>query len=351
MSGPVRVTFEDSGQLGWDALRFVHRLLVIDEPWTQWHADGFSWWAHSLEQRFRWEGPIDIDELPTWFLSVETDFLRGVTDQEAGQAFVNRWNERLEFGVGALVLEGERVRLRSRTYAMPESAEERARLVASWGIIANAVASQLARLHADTPEQLVELGIDPAWVSDASTHPESGVRDEPDEMLTVVGAVYRPEGREPASEAIDLGLDQAVHHFLATGNEAVGGEFARTVLVQWLARCGACTWRLERAFEHPTLGYGVRSRLVIDLEGEALAPSRALAARLNALEVAAAAPLIGGGAWAVTDEGGQLRLVHTMFSPNAELRARWAPMLAGNAWFRTRWVADALAAATVDGAA
>jgi hypothetical protein len=53
--------FDDDGHPGWDALRFVHRLLMIDEPWTEWHDDGFTWWAHDLAQRYRWEGPSDVD--------------------------------------------------------------------------------------------------------------------------------------------------------------------------------------------------------------------------------------------------------------------------------------------------
>jgi hypothetical protein len=75
------ISFEDTGHPGWDALSFLHRLLMIDEPWTEWHDDGFTWWAHELAQRYRWVGPINIDDLPTWFLSVETDFLRGATDR------------------------------------------------------------------------------------------------------------------------------------------------------------------------------------------------------------------------------------------------------------------------------
>ena len=342
MAAFVKVTYEDDGHPGWDAIRFAHRLLMIDEPWTQWHDDGFTWWAHELAQRYRWEGPIDIDGLPTWFLSVETDFLRGATDRARALEFVNRWNASLEFGVGALVVEDDRIRLRSRTYAMPESAEDRARMLSSWGIVANAVASQLGRIHGSDADELASLGFDASWEVDASGHPDSGRRDAPDEMLGVIGAMYVPEGRQPARETVLLGMDQAVHWLMGAGAEAVGGDFHRVVLAQWRAPYGQPTWRLEREHQHPTLGYGVRSHLVVELDRERYALSRELAQRLNELEASEAQPLIGGGAWAVSEDGASRSLVHTTFFPNAGLKGNLAPFIAGNMWFRAGWLGRVL---------
>ena len=350
MAQRVTVTFVDEGHTGWDAIRFVHRLLMIDEPWTEWHDDGFTWWAHDLAQRYRWEGPIVIDDLTTWFLSVETDFLRGATDRRRALEFVHRWNASLGFGVGAVVVENDRIRLRSRTYAMPESAEDRARLLSSWGIIANAIASQLARVHGWSPDGSVALGFDPSWSVDASGHPAAGRRPTPDEMLTVVGAMYLPEGRQPARETVHLGMDAAVHALMGVGAEAVGGEFNGALLAQWRAPYGGLTWRLERAYQHPDLGYGVRSQLLVSLDGERSAPSHELAQALNEREGTEAQPLIGGGAWVVTEDEGSRALAYVAFFPNAGLRSRLVPIIAGNAWFRAKWLGRVLAeSATVAG--
>ena len=342
MAATVTVTFEDNGHPGWDALRFVHRLLMIDEPWTEWHDDGFTWWAHELAQRYRWEGPIDVDGMPTWFLSVKTDFLRGSTDRARALELVNHWNASLEFGVGALLVEDDRIRLRSRTYAMPESAEDRARLLSSWGIIANAVASQLGRIHGSSPDELVTLGFDPSWSVDASEHPDAGRRDAPDEMLGIIGAMYLPEGRQPARETVNLGMDEAVHSLMGAGAQAVGGEFNRALLAQWRASYGRLTWHLDRAHEQPTLGYGVRSRLVVDLDGERYPMSRELAQKLNELERNAAQPLVVGGAWATTEGEEPRALAYTVFFPNAGLRGQLAHMIAANTWFRGKWLESVL---------
>lgn len=343
MAPPATVTFDDTGHPGWDTIRFVHRLLLIDEPWTEWHDDGFTWWAHELAQRFRWEGPIDVDGIPTWFLSVETDFIRGATDRARALEFVNRWNASLEFGVGALVVEGDRIRLRSRTYAMPASAEDRARWLSSWGIIGNAVTSQLGRMHGSSPAEMVAFGFDSSWTVDASGHPTSGRRVTRDEMLSVIEASSLPQGRQPARETVNLGLDEAVHVLMAAGVEAVGGDFGRALLARWRDSYGRFTWRVDRAFQHPTLGFGMRSRLIVNLDRDRYALSPELAQRLNALEGTEAQALIGGGAWAVSEDEASAGLVHTSFFPNLALKGRLALVIAGNARLRAAWLGDALA--------
>jgi len=63
--------------LGWQALLEAHRRLEIEDARTVWHADGFTWRAHCLAQRFRLEGPVTIDGRQTWWGGVETDCLRG----------------------------------------------------------------------------------------------------------------------------------------------------------------------------------------------------------------------------------------------------------------------------------
>jgi hypothetical protein len=59
--------------LGWQAVRQVHELLMVDEDFTLWHEGGFTWWPHRLAQRFRCEGPVEVDGVPTWWIGFETD--------------------------------------------------------------------------------------------------------------------------------------------------------------------------------------------------------------------------------------------------------------------------------------
>jgi hypothetical protein len=340
MAGRMTVHYEDTGHTGWDVTRYIHRLLMIDEPWTTWHDDGFTWWAHGLAQRYRWEGPTTIDDLPTWFVSVETDFLRDATPRERALESVNDLNATLALGTGALELDGDRIRLRARAYALPESGHERARWIATVGLVSVNLATRLADVHERDRSALAEFGIDPAWTADASGHPRSGPRPQPDEMLNVVNAVYRREGERPARETVDLALDETVHSLMRTGTATVGGDATGGLLATWASPAGQVEWRLERAHHHDVLGYGARSRITIRPTDVPVTPE--LANRLNALEATAAFPLIGGGAWAAARDRDATVLLHSTFLPNAALQGQLGPALLGMVRFRVRWVGGVL---------
>jgi hypothetical protein len=87
----------------------------------------------------------------------------------------------------------------------------------------------------------------------------------------------------------------------------------------------------------------VRSRLIVDLDRERSAPSHELAQRLNVLEGTEAQALIGGGAWAVSDDEESAGLVYTSFFPNAGLKGMLVPLITGNARVRGGWLGRALA--------
>ena len=112
-TAPQRPVDAPADHLGWRAAVAAHRLLQVDEAWTLWHDDGFTWWAHRLAQRFRFEGPVDLDGSETWWLGFETDCLRGV-DGDATAALAWLFGQNRLTNVGAWVLEGERLSVRAR---------------------------------------------------------------------------------------------------------------------------------------------------------------------------------------------------------------------------------------------
>jgi hypothetical protein len=334
-----RVEYENHGHPGEDGLRYLHRLLLIDEAWTEWHPDGFTWWAHSLAQRYRWSGPTEVDGIPTWFFHVETDFLQGAHNREQALGVINKLNNTLGLGVGALVLEGDRIRFRSHTYALPASAPDRIRLLSAWGIITNAIASRLptiAKLH---PEHYALFDLDPTWTLDTSSHPHSGARSNPDDMLNIVGAMFIPEGSKPAPASTDLNLDGVVHALLRARIDAIGGDAAGALMANWSTPCGRVDWRIDRAFDHPLLGFGLRSRLEVTPK-HANQASPAVAHHLNLLEDREPLPLIGGGAWAVDRR--TRALTHTWFFPNASLRGQLATLIGASILQRIDWLEHSL---------
>jgi hypothetical protein len=194
-----RPTHAPEDDLGRRALRELHGLLAIDAARTAWHADGFTWRAHRLAQRFRLEGPVTIDGVPTWWVGVETDCLRGADlASERALAWIGAQNA--AHRLGALVLEGDRVRLRARVVVRENSLPERVRLLAEWAT----VASTFAHGQAQALEEglAAALGL-PGLELDDGDEPPGGDGDELRDAL--VGIVARAAGAIEPDRVEELG--------------------------------------------------------------------------------------------------------------------------------------------------
>src|SRR5690606_28639371 len=111
--------------LGWQMIRRIHSNLKIDEEWTDWHADGFTWWAYRLAQRFRLAGPVDVQGIDTWWVSFETDFLDGFEQgPDSAENYANTWNQ--ETGSFTCAPDRGRLYMRCRTYVLEETLPHRA---------------------------------------------------------------------------------------------------------------------------------------------------------------------------------------------------------------------------------
>ena len=161
-------------QLGGRVLLEVREILEIDDAHTAWHPDGFAWRAHRLAQRFRLEGPVTIDGRPTWWVGVETDCLRGV-DPASERVWAWIAAQNAAHRLGALVLEGDRVRHRARVAVREGALPARVRLLAEWATVANLYAHGLAQ---SLEEGLGARLASPALALDVGDEPPGGDGDE-----------------------------------------------------------------------------------------------------------------------------------------------------------------------------
>lgn len=296
--------------LGWQALLEAHRLLKIDDARSTWLPDGFTWCAYRLAQRFRFEGPVTIAGAPTWWVDVDTACLRGAEPESdrvlawiAAQNAANR--------LGALVLEGDRVRLRTRVAVRPESMTGRVRLLMEWATVANLYAHGLAQ---SLEEGLGAALASPALELDVDDDPAGGNGDRLRDGL--VRVVARGAGAAAPDRVRDLG--GVVQVGLTHGGWVSSDREAGWVRVRfaWGLRglretpFGGIVFRefadappvvelwAEGGARHPLLGAGTLVRLVVPAPaGVSLAEGARWANRLNLAELGAPLAMSSLGAW------------------------------------------------------
>ena len=299
-----------TAHLGWQALLEAHRLLEIGDARTAWHPDGFTWRAHRLAQRFRLGGPVEIDGVPTWWVGVDTACLRGAdpaSDRVLGWVAAQNAAHRL----GALVLEGDRVRLRARVAVREGSMPERVRLLAAWATVANLYAHGLAQ---SLEEGLGAALASPALEFDAGDDPAGG---DGDWLRDALVCVVARGARVAASDRVrDLGgvVQVGLTHggWVSSDLEAGWVRIRFAWGLQGLRETpfGGVVFResadappvvelwAEGGARHPLLGAGTLVRLVVPAP-EGVSPAEGLrwANRLNLAELGTPLAMSSLGAW------------------------------------------------------
>lgn len=296
--------------LGWQTIRRIHSNLKIDEEWTDWHDDGFTWWAHRLAQRFRFTGPLDVQGIDTWWVSFETDSLDGFQQgPDSAENYANAWNQ--ETGSFTCAPDRGRLYMRCRTYVLRETLPHRAWQLGERAMLANIFASRLA-LSVDAGQ--LDLGTSTP-IPMYSSHPRNGVRTAADDMLNVIDAVYRTHERDASEIHAVLGKAKTIL--------AMSGFVGSTEGVSFLAmqrpdtvRGGAVGILIDTAAKDDVLGSGLRVRTVLPKVANGDEDAQTAALALNDAAWVTNEPLSGTGPWAAGPEGS---LVHTSFYPSASL--------------------------------
>lgn len=346
--------------VGRRAIEAIRARLMIDPEWSETHDDGFSWWSHRLRQRFRVEGPVDLEGLPTWWASFETDVAAGIEGSDAAKGFVAYAANRVS-NLYATVVDGDRLRHRARVYFLPETLEHRVALLSDRALLSNIDAHRIADTFIGRAPSLGLGGS--ALRVDASRHPVSGSRPEPDEMLTVRDTIFAPLGETeaPGERRPDLA---AAGRLLSSVTRPdvevrVGRSDVEGLAGTFLSEAGIGAYNVHIGVRHPILGLGALSLLRVLPRGdgtsdagsgavrgsteatdqEAFEAARRRCERLDAAEWRVWEPLLSLGAW-VPDRIGAtdtLALTHATFHPNATLVPGLGTELAADALMRFSW--------------
>lgn len=338
---PLLANLDDHGR---HLIQTIYEFLQIDEEWTQWHEDGFTWWSHRLAQRFRVEGPVQVDGEPTWWVSFETAVLRNVPNDSFVSAAVTLQNR--TGNLFTIKVAGGHLFHWGRVYALPETMTSRARLLAERAIISNAIASE----QADGLAALMRKHSDAAVEVDVSAHPENGARSNPDDMLNVVRGAYAPFGSRPLEIGRRPDLGVLADLVRRADNSVLLDDRGLNLGVTGTANGLTYGVHFHLTARHPGLGSGMLVLLSIPL-GTALNDDEAhqLAVKLNDGEQVTRRPLISLGSWSTVGDNSDskegpvdpLRATHATFYPAASLKHEVAVMALADAIQRVDWLSAA----------
>jgi hypothetical protein len=314
-------------------LKTIHQHLRIDEEWTVWGDRGFSWMGFRLQQRFFVSLPFEdagMQVQRVWSVTPVVDDVRAPEDQILGiLSGLNR------FSVGeALVWDSYNRRVLCHTGAIvhEETLPWRPGQIADYAILA-------LRTCEDRAGQLAELldGRVSAW-----PHPQSGHRQEPDEMLYVGERLFVPQGQEPNRYASEEEFAAVYADVVNTPFFSAGGSAEGIVIEVPFGDSDTSLIQLHTDVRHPTFGNGLLCTLKVRLPESVAGTGPKLANELNYLEAQGDLPSGNFGAWCEDQAAGQPLLAHSRFLPNLIYRKLLAVDTARIAVNRAIWAAAVL---------
>lgn len=322
----------EAPDLGLQLIRSIHDALEVPGEWSLEAHRNFTWWAHHLAQHVWAEPPRTSNDIQVVRIHASTDLLRKVPDSEAT---VERLSAMNRFStLSALVWERESAEIMLHTAAYAHARN------VSWllPLLDAAVVLQVAEAHAQVEELAAQFEAEPA----ESSHPSSGRRRDPDDVLDVLGNVYGRVGndRSPFTEAdFEATIQMEPRPWTEARQDGLG--FTAELSLPGPGAAGEpqvhATLQASADTLHPRLGSGLTLRLALPhVQGRSAAEE---AAYLNLAEFREWTNSHIFGAWC---KSGEDTLSFVQFLPAAVYEAGLLSRLAWNLAVRGRWAASYL---------
>ena len=172
--------------LGERIVNDVYAVMNVDAEWTSRQPRGFTWWGHRLAQRVWTELGYDSLGYQVFRIHVESDILRGVPGSEGMLARLSALNTMAALSAYQWNPTSQRVSLACSVIAHAETAPWLTHLLVSTAGLQAAEAS----IAADHLPELLGGEVD------ATEHPVSGPRHDPDDWLNVIRDTFAPAGQQ-----------------------------------------------------------------------------------------------------------------------------------------------------------
>lgn len=325
------------GDVGPEVVDFLFSSMGVDARWSLREARSFSWWGHRFAQRV-WADPSQIS-LGSEVVRVHTTtaVLKGIPDSIELQSKLAVLNRLASLSALIWSKDGDRLSLHaSATFHAENVGWLKSLFLAVAGI-------QVADAHLKADALAKILGGE----VDASSHPHSGPRALPDEILTVIGTTFAPAGARPSpftEEDFRAAAEMTPRPWVMVFSDAsgVGGQ---------LPFSGSTPAGIGNALEtalldiradqrHPQLGSGALLTLKLPIDFNEREASSAACA-LNQMETSELVGPHALGAWttAPTAPGQPPALAYCCFLPASIYKPGLVAAMAMAMAVRTRWVA------------
>ena len=324
--------------------RVVHAIfqrLQIDDEWSVWDANGFTWWGHRFAQRVWTDDGRESHGVRVYRVSAETEFVEtGGTEPDL--TFLKVWL------TGAiltgLVHDPRSGTIRSRLAAVVH--QETVAWVSE--LLSHATLLQVAEIEMMGEALAGALGLTPA----RSAHPTAGARATLDDIFAAVNDAIVPAGQLPSFWARNpreftgaVALLNGAPHFRARQGVAMAGEAGLSAEIGVGTNPGpairggqSALIQVEADERHPWLGSGARFTLTMPFRPPATNPALACMT-LNRIEHDQGGDARGLGSWCVSPVNGMLS--HVAFLPNLLYKPGLVVQLAMSVGLRAIW-ADGL---------
>ena len=332
--GTNRITTAPDRQpdVGVGAIDKIFKLWQVDEAWSLRERRGFTWWGGDFRQRVWVDDGRDDNGIFIYQLSAVTDFVCGVEPQAPAVAGLLADLNRFASSY-AMMLDtvARRISLCSSVALHEQNAEWIVHYFSALSIIQPIDAQSRAEVCAEM------LGGTP----DTSCHPSSGVRVTHDDMLNLIDAVYRPQGREPSRWVTSGEFEQIPSMLMKYGFFSTGGKDGLSAELSFGNETALIA--ADGGQPHPQLGNGVL--LLLKLPMTLSAPMAAcVATDLNATDANNFAGSHLMGAWCSTEiSRGRHIPVFASFVPNMLFRPGLLLALILSLGQKARWARTEIA--------
>lgn len=339
---------EDDGPRRLQGLRAS---LMMDPEWTAEEPRTTWWWGGPAPLTITAGDPRECFGDPTVKITASVTVVDQVqVDEDQALAFLSARNMMASTGSLTLLHDEGRVVASCTHYAHPGDAGM-AQLFPGYVLMMYTEALALIGQGALAEVLRGRPGVFP--------HPVSGVREDYDELVGTTDEIVVPRGSEPNAYSGDE-FNETVNTLVARNLFATGDDHGLTVELPWSsgvpaavasmvgkASQGRTAMMQVLRQQHPGYGTGLLCLLFLP----ELLSTKEARVRANALNRAELVELTGFpslGAWTARDaDGGESRVVHATFLPNAYARPGMVQAVASFGYMRSQWAQERLLPADV----